>query len=53
VFQRDLLYTAVTGARKLAVMVGNPKPIAMAVINMRGKLRHTILRHRLTMWGET
>jgi exodeoxyribonuclease V alpha subunit len=45
--QRNLLYTAVTRARKLAVLVGSPKAIAIAVRNRRAEERHTSLRHRL------
>jgi len=44
--QRNLLYTAVTRARKLAVLVGSPKAIAIAVRNRRAKERHTSLRRR-------
>jgi exodeoxyribonuclease V alpha subunit len=45
--QRNLLYTAVTRARKLAVLVGSPKAIAIAVRNQKAGERHTALRHRL------
>ena len=34
--QRNLLYTAVTRARRLVVLVGQPKAIAMAVRNNAG-----------------
>jgi exodeoxyribonuclease V alpha subunit len=49
VIQRDLLYTAVTRASKLAVLVGSSKAIAMAVRNRRAEERHTSLRRRLTV----
>ncbi|MCC9077374.1 AAA family ATPase [Litorilinea aerophila] len=42
--QRNLLYTAVTRARRLVVLVGQPKAIAMAVRNNRVTRRHTGLR---------
>jgi exodeoxyribonuclease V alpha subunit len=45
--QRNLLYTAVTRARKLAVLVGTQKAIAIAVKNQRGLERHTALSRRL------
>ena len=45
--QRNLLYTAVTRARKLAVVVGNPRAIAIAVRNQKAVARHTSLHHRL------
>jgi exodeoxyribonuclease V alpha subunit len=45
--QRNLLYTAVTRARKLAVLVGSPKAIAIAVRNRRAEERHTTLSRRL------
>jgi exodeoxyribonuclease V alpha subunit len=45
--QRNLLYTAVTRARKLAVLVGSPKAIAIAVRNQRAVERHTSLCCRL------
>ena len=45
--QRNLLYTAVTRARRLVVLVGQPKAIAMAVRNNRVTERHTGLRERI------
>jgi exodeoxyribonuclease V alpha subunit len=45
--QRNLLYTAITRARKLAVLVGSPKAIAIAVRNQRAVARHTALSARL------
>jgi exodeoxyribonuclease V alpha subunit len=45
--QRNLLYTAVTRARKLVVMVGDKKSIAMAVRNNKIALRNTYLKERL------
>lgn len=46
--QRNLLYTAVTRARQLAVLVGQPKAIAMAVRNGKVAERFTGLKERLT-----
>jgi exodeoxyribonuclease V alpha subunit len=45
--QRNLLYTAVTRARKLAVLVGSPKAMSIAVRNQRAVERHTYLCRRL------
>jgi exodeoxyribonuclease V alpha subunit len=45
--QRNLLYTAVTRARRLVVLVGQPKAIALAVRNNRVAERHTGLTERL------
>ncbi|MEE8397233.1 MAG: ATP-binding domain-containing protein, partial [bacterium] len=45
--QRNLLYTALTRARKLVVLVGTEKAIGMAVRNVNPELRHTRLRQRL------
>ena len=45
--QRNLLYTAITRARKLVVLVGSKKAIAMAVKNNRPALRNTRLERYL------
>jgi exodeoxyribonuclease V alpha subunit len=45
--QRNLLYTAVTRARRLVVLVGQPKAIALAVRNNKVTQRYTGLRERL------
>ena len=45
--QRNLLYTAITRARKLLVIIGTQKAVAMAVNNVRPELRHTRLKERL------
>jgi exodeoxyribonuclease V alpha subunit len=45
--QRNLLYTAVTRARKLCVLVGSRKAIGMAVKNNRVAHRYTALDWRL------
>ncbi len=45
--QRNLLYTAMTRARRLVVLVGQPRAIAMAVRNDRVAARFTGLRSRL------
>ncbi|MEM7131560.1 MAG: AAA family ATPase [Chloroflexota bacterium] len=46
--QRNLIYTAITRARRLVVLVGQPKAIALAVKNNKVTERHTGLRERLS-----
>lgn len=45
--QRNLLYTAVTRAKKLAVIVGSKKALAIAIKNNRMQSRFTLLKERL------
>jgi exodeoxyribonuclease V alpha subunit len=45
--QRNLLYTAVTRAKKLAILIGTRKAIAIAVKNDKTTERHTALDWRL------
>lgn len=45
--QRNLLYTAVTRAKKLVILVGTRKAIALAVKNNKTTQRHTALDWRL------
>jgi exodeoxyribonuclease V alpha subunit len=45
--QRNLLYTAITRAQKLVVLVGSPRAIAIAVKNNRAKERFSGLAERL------
>jgi len=45
--QRNLLYTAVTRAKRLCVTVGNRDAIARSVLNDRVAMRHTALALRL------
>ncbi|WP_405149250.1 ATP-dependent RecD-like DNA helicase [Sphaerisporangium sp. NBC_01403] len=46
--QRNLLYTAVTRARKLVVLVGSRRALAQAVRTRGAGRRHTSLTHRLS-----
>ncbi|MCO5182725.1 MAG: ATP-dependent RecD-like DNA helicase [Anaerolineae bacterium] len=46
--QRNLLYTAITRARKLVILIGTRKAIAIAVRNNKTTERHTALDWRLT-----
>lgn len=45
--QRNLLYTAITRARKLVVIVGSKKALAIAIRNDRMQHRFTLLSERL------
>jgi len=45
--QRNLLYTALTRAKRLAILVGEPRALAAAVNNRRVKTRFTRLAERL------
>lgn len=45
--QRNLIYTAITRGRKLVVMVGTRKALAIGVKNDKTKRRYTYLRYRL------
>ncbi len=45
--QRNLLYTAITRAKKFAVVVGNKRAIGTAVRNDKQAARHTRLKERL------
>jgi len=45
--QRNLLYTAITRAKKLVVLVGSPKAISRAVNTATAGRRHTGLAYRL------
>jgi exodeoxyribonuclease V alpha subunit len=45
--QRNLIYTAITRARNLTVLVGSKKALAIAIHNKDARLRHTRLADRL------
>jgi exodeoxyribonuclease V alpha subunit len=45
--QRNLLYTAVTRAKKLVVLVGSRRALAAAIRTVGAGRRHTALTHRL------
>jgi exodeoxyribonuclease V alpha subunit len=45
--QRNLLYTAVTRAKKMVVLIGSKKAIAIAVKNNKIVERHSLLRERI------
>jgi len=46
--QRNLLYTAITRARQLCVLVGSPRALAVATTTERRQRRNTRLAERLT-----
>jgi exodeoxyribonuclease V alpha subunit len=47
--QRNLLYTAITRAKRLCVIIGQPRALEVAVKNDRVALRNTGLADRLRM----
>ncbi len=49
--QRNLLYTGITRARKLAVLVGSKKALAIAVRNNKAESRYSLLDVRLQADG--
>ena len=51
--QRNLLYTAITRAREMVVLVGDPRAIAIAVRNAKIAHRNTRLAARLQAWEPT
>lgn len=46
--QRNLVYTALTRAKKLCILIGQPRAIAMAIKNTKGNERTTFLSAFLT-----
>jgi exodeoxyribonuclease V alpha subunit len=46
--QRNLIYTAITRAKKLCIFIGEPKAIGMAINNTKGLERQTFLPAFLT-----
>jgi exodeoxyribonuclease V alpha subunit len=50
--QRNLLYTALTRAKRLGILVGEPKALGVAVSNRRVRPRFTRLAERLAGPGE-
>ncbi len=45
--QRNLLYTGITRGKKLVVLLGTKKALAIAVRNDKQQMRYTLLRQRL------
>ncbi len=46
--QRNLIYTAITRAKKLCIFIGQAKAIAMGINNNKGLIRTTFLKQFLT-----
>jgi exodeoxyribonuclease V alpha subunit len=44
---QNLIYTGITRARKLAIVVGSQKAIGLAVKQVKEQQRYTLLAHRL------
>ena len=49
--QRNLLYTAITRGKKLVVLIGTKKALAIAIRNNKQQMRYTRLRERLKNFG--
>ena len=47
--QRNLLYTAITRAKRLVVLVGSKRAIAIAIKNNKVQFRYTHLAQRLNL----
>lgn len=48
--QRNLIYTAVTRAKKVVVLVGTKKALAIGIKNNKPQLRCSFLKERLIRW---
>lgn len=46
--QRNLIYTAITRSKKLCILIGQPKAVAMGIKNAKGVERITFLKQYLT-----
>jgi exodeoxyribonuclease V alpha subunit len=46
--QRNLIYTAVTRAKRLIVLIGTKKALAMGIRNNKAQTRYTALQKRLS-----
>jgi len=51
--QRNLLYTAITRGRRLVVLVGTPKAVAIATKRADATKRYSALRQRLQTQSES
>ena len=49
--QRKLIYTALTRAKQMAILLGNEHALQMAVKNNRSSIRYTLLKERLKKIG--
>jgi exodeoxyribonuclease V alpha subunit len=45
--QRNLLYTGITRGKKLVIIVGTKKALAIAIHNNKPQMRYTLLKERL------
>ena len=45
--QRNLLYTGITRGKKLVIIIGTKKTLAIAIHNNKPRMRYTLLKQRL------
>jgi exodeoxyribonuclease V alpha subunit len=48
--QRNLLYTGITRGKKLVILIGTKKALAIAIKNNKPEERYTLLKERLLAW---
>ena len=46
--RRNLLYTGITRGKKLVIIVGTKKGLAIAIRNNKPQMRYALLKERLT-----
>ena len=49
---RNLLYTGITRAKKLLIIIGNDNTINFMIQNVDSKKRNTGLEYKLRLWGQ-
>ncbi|HHT47076.1 MAG TPA: hypothetical protein GX004_07290, partial [Firmicutes bacterium] len=47
--QRNLIYTGITRGKKLVILIGSKKALAIAIRNNKPQLRYTMLSNRLNL----
>ncbi|HHU77113.1 MAG TPA: hypothetical protein GXZ24_09530, partial [Firmicutes bacterium] len=47
--QRNLIYTGITRGKKLVILIGSKKALAIAIRNNKPQLRYTMLGERLNL----
>mgnify|MGYP002774919150 CR=1 FL=1 len=52
ILSRNLLYTGLTRAKKLAIVIGSKKTISLAVCSTNNMRRYTEIKQRLVLLGK-